>query len=101
MTKERFVEFLEDFVFEKYENHLIVLDNAGSHKNQYVKNSIEESNNKYLFSVPYNPKTNGCIEMFFNQLKHYMKLSTRKTLTFNKIRKSVENSIKKIKKKKL
>ena len=98
MTKERFVDFLEDFVFGKYTNHLIVLDNAGSHKNNYVKNAIEESDNKYLFSVPYNPKTNGCIEMFFNQMKHYMKLSTRKTLTFNKIKKSVERSIKKIKK---
>ena len=98
MTKERFVEFLENFIFGKYTNHLIILDNAGSHKNNYVKNAIEESDNKYLFSVPYNPKTNGCIEMFFNQMKHYMKLSTRKTLTFDKIKKSVERSIKKIKK---
>ena len=32
MTKERFVEFLEDFIFGKYTNHLIILDNDGSHQ---------------------------------------------------------------------
>lgn len=29
MTKVRLVEFLEEFVFDKYKNHLIILDNAG------------------------------------------------------------------------
>jgi hypothetical protein len=47
MTKERFVEFLEKFVFNKYKKHLIILDNAGSHNNEYVKNAIIESGNKY------------------------------------------------------
>lgn len=64
MTKERLVEFLEEFVFEKYKNHLIILDNAGSHRNNYVKDAITESENNYLFSVPYTPKTN-VVEMFF------------------------------------
>jgi hypothetical protein len=31
MTKERFVEFLETNIFNKYKNHLIILDNAGSY----------------------------------------------------------------------
>ena len=31
MTKERFVEFLEENIFNKYENYLIILDNAGSY----------------------------------------------------------------------
>ena len=31
MTKERFVEFLEANIFNKYKNHLIILDNVGSH----------------------------------------------------------------------
>lgn len=31
MTKERFVEFLEENKFNKYKNHLIILDNAGSY----------------------------------------------------------------------
>ena len=35
MTKERFVEFLEANIFNKYKNHLIILDNAGSHYKQW------------------------------------------------------------------
>lgn len=31
MTKERLVEFFEEFIFPHYKNHLIILDNAGSH----------------------------------------------------------------------
>jgi hypothetical protein len=53
MTKERFIEFLEVNIFNKYKNHLIILDNAGSHNNEYVKQAIINSGNKYLFSLPY------------------------------------------------
>ena len=95
MTKERLVEFLEEFVFRKYKNHLIVLDNAGSHRNNYVKDAITENNNKYLFSVPYTPKTNP-IEMFFNQIKHYLKLN-KKVLKFDDLKKEVTKAIKKVK----
>ena len=56
MTKERLVEFMEKFIFNKYKNYLIVLDNAGSHKNNYVQDAIINSGNNYLFSVPYKPK---------------------------------------------
>jgi ATP-dependent RNA circularization protein (DNA/RNA ligase family) len=51
MTTERFVEFLEANIFNKYKNHLIILDNAGSHNNEYVKQAIINSGNKYLFFV--------------------------------------------------
>lgn len=57
MTKERFVDFIKCFIFNKYKNHLIILDNTGSHKNNFVKNTIIESNNNYLFSDHYTPKT--------------------------------------------
>ena len=50
MTKDRLVEFLKENVFGKYKDNLIVLDNAGSHRNEYVKQAIIESGNKYLFS---------------------------------------------------
>ena len=76
MTKERFVEFLEENIFNKYKNHLIILDNAGSHNNEYVKQSIINSGNKYIFTIPYTPKTN-CIENWFNQIKHYLKLNKK------------------------
>jgi hypothetical protein len=32
MTKERLDEFLEEFVFDRYKNNLIILDNVDRHK---------------------------------------------------------------------
>ena len=96
MTKERLVEFLENNVFNKYKNHLIILDNAGSHNNEYVKSKIINSGNKYLFSVPYSPVTNA-IEMYFNQIKHSLKLN-KSTLKFNELEQEVKNAIYKVKK---
>jgi hypothetical protein len=65
MTKEKFVDFLKENIFEKYKNNLIILDNAGSHNNEYVKNAIIENRNHFLFTLPYTPKIN-CIEGYFN-----------------------------------
>ena len=48
------------------------MDNAGSHRNNLVRNSISDSGNKFLFSVPYTPKTNGAVEAFFNQIKQHL-----------------------------
>jgi hypothetical protein len=96
MTKERLVDFLENNVFNKYKNHLIILDNAGSHNNEYVKSKIINSGNKYLFSLPYSPITNA-IEMYFNQIKHSLKLN-KSTLKFNELKQEVKNAIYKVKK---
>ena len=96
MTKERLVEFMNTFIFNKYKNHLIILDNAGSHKNNFVKDAITNSGNKYLFSVPYTPKTNA-IENMFNQLKYYLKLN-KKVLKFNEIKREIKKAFTKIKK---
>lgn len=68
----------------------------GSHKNDYVKDAIIKSGNKYLFSVPYTPKTNP-IEMFFNQIKHYLKLN-KKILKFNELKEETKKAIDKVKK---
>jgi len=72
MNKERLVEFMKECIFRKYKDHLIVMDNAGGHRNNYVWDAITESGNQYLHSVPYTPVTNP-IEAFFNQVKHYLK----------------------------
>ena len=77
--------------------YLLVLDNARAHNNNLVKQEIIDSGNKYLFTVPYTPKTNS-IEMFFNQIKHYLKLN-RRVLKFKELEKEVKNAIKKVKKK--
>ena len=93
-TKERFVDFLQSYIFQKYKNHLLVLDNARAHNNNLVKQAIIDSGDKYLFTVPYTPKTNA-IEMWFNQIKHTLKLN-KKVLKFNELKLEVKKSIKKV-----
>ena len=95
MTKERLQEFLNTFITGKYKNNLVILDNAGSHNNELIRNTIINSGNKYLFSVPYTPKTNP-IEGFFNQIKYYLKLN-RKILKFNELEGEIKNAIEKVK----
>jgi transposase len=96
MKKIRFVDFLKLNIFNKYKNHLIVLDNAGSHNNDYVKQAIIKSGNKYLFLIPYNPDLNP-IEQWFSQIKHYLKLN-KKVLKYDELKKEIINTIKKVKK---
>lgn len=94
MTKERFVAFLEQTIFNKYKNHLIVLDNAGSHNNEYVKQAITKSGNKYLYLIPYNPQLNP-IENWFSQIKHYLKLN-KKVLKYEELKNEIINAIKQV-----
>ena len=82
--KERLVGFLEKFIFGKYKNHLI-------------KNAIINSGNKYLFSIPYTPHTNGAIDAYFNQIKHYLKLN-KKFLKYNELKLEIKKAIQKVKK---
>ena len=95
MTKERLLEFLQEHIFPKYKNNLIILDNAGSHNNELIKNAIIESGNDYLFSVPYTPKTNT-IEQYFNQIKTYLK-KHRNVENFNKLKINVNKAIDRVK----
>ena len=95
ITKERLNAFLQDFIYNKYKNNLIILDNAGSHHNNLITESIEKSNNKYLFSIVYTPKTNLPIEACFNQIKHYLKLN-KKVLKYNELEIEVKNAINKV-----
>ena len=46
------------------------MDNGGAHKKECVKTTIQETNNKLLYLVPYRPKTNA-IESWFSQFKHF------------------------------
>ena len=94
MTKERLVQFLNKFVFEKYKSNLIILDNAGSHSNEYVKKAIRKSGNAYLYSVPYTPQTNA-IECFFSQLKSYLKLNP-KVNRFPELKEEIKRAIDKV-----
>ena len=66
------LEFYTDVIKDKYKNHLIIMDNAVIHKSKIIRETIEDSKNTLLYSVPYHPETNS-IEEFFSQLKHYIK----------------------------
>ena len=66
MDSNRLIEFLNKFLSEQ-KNKLIILDNASSHKNRLVQNTITK-NNSLLYSVPYQHGTQA-IEGFFNVLK--------------------------------
>ena len=96
MTKERLKEFIDKFIKGKYKNNLIILDNAGSHNNNLIKDTIKDTGNNYLYSIPYTPNTNGTIEASFNQVKHYLKLN-KKVLKFNELKKEVKKAIENIK----
>ena len=84
------IEFYDNYIKNKYENHLIIMDNAVIHKSKIIKNIIENSNNELLYSVPYHPETNA-IEEFFSQLKHYIKKESPNT--YNDIDKVIKDTI--------
>ena len=54
------------------------MDNAVIHKSKIIRETIENSKNELLYSVPYHPETNS-IEEFFSQLKHYIKKESPNT----------------------
>ena len=76
MTAIRMIEFINKFINNKFKKYLIIMDNGGAHKHKDIKTSVEKSQNKLLYSVPYRPKTNA-IESWFNQFKYYYKLDNK------------------------
>jgi transposase len=96
MTKDRLLEFLEKYIFPKYKDHLIILDNAGSHNNELIKNAITKSGNHYLFAVPYTPRSNLPIEAYFNQIKTYLK-KNRNVENYQQLENNVNKAIGKVK----
>ena len=90
------MDFLQNHIFQKYKNYLLVLYNARAPNNNLVKQAIIDSSNIYLFTVPYTPKTNT-IKMWFNQIKHSLKLN-KKILKFNELKLEVKKPIRKVKK---
>ena len=64
----KFNNFYNDFIKNKYKNHLLILDNARFHKSKDVVDNIKNSQNQIIYTIPYNPSCNP-IENFFSQLK--------------------------------
>jgi transposase len=90
LTKEHIVDFYNQYIKDRYKNHLIIMDNARIHKAKIIREVIEESKNELLYSVPYHPETNA-IEEFFSQLKHYIKKQSPQT--YQDIHKTIGNVI--------
>ena len=67
----------------KYNNKLIILDNASCRRNEKVKDVINR-HNKLLHSVVYQHYTN-CIENYFSILKNYLCFSSNTHISNQKI----------------
>ncbi len=57
IDSERLMIFLNEYIINKYNNNLIILDNASCHRNNDVKNLVNK-NNELLHSIPYQHFTN-------------------------------------------
>ena len=75
---QNIIDFYNEVIKDKYKDHLIIMDNTVIHKSKIVRQTIEESGNHLLYSVPYHPEINA-IEEFFSQLKHYIKKESPNT----------------------
>ena len=96
MTGDRMSYFINKFIKNKYKNFLIIMDNGGAHKKNCVKETIQETNNHLLYSVPYHLKTNA-IKSWFSQFKHYFK-HDETGIYFQELTKAVKKAIQKIQK---
>lgn len=84
---ERMRDFVVKHIQHKHRGKLIIMDNAGAHKKDIVKEAVAMSGNILLYSVPYSPKTNA-IEMVFSELKHH--LSTGDTRSFEELKTAIQ-----------
>jgi hypothetical protein len=68
----KFNDFYNEFIKDKYKNNLLILDNANFHRSKIVKENIQNSNNKIIYSLPYNPACNPnfILILLNNESKH-------------------------------
>ena len=90
INSERLIDFINTNI--KGKNKLIIMDNASSHRNSKVKEIVTQNNN-LLYSVPYQPYTNG-IENFFSILKSHLRKI--KATNFKTLEKNIKNVLKNI-----
>jgi transposase len=87
----KFSKFYDDFIKNKYEDNLIILDNARFHKSKDVVDNITKSKNKIIYSLVYNPQCNP-IENLFSQLKNHVK--NKSPDNYEELKKTIDNIIK-------
>jgi transposase-like protein len=91
IDKNKFNDFYNKYIKNKYKDHLIILDNAKFHKAKEVVDNIEKDN-KIIYSIPYNPQCNP-IENLFSQLKSHIKNYSPDT--YDELKKKVKYIFKK------
>ena len=89
INSERLKDFIAEHITANYEGNLVIMDNAGFHKTQDVKQEIQKRNG-FLYSIPYYPRSNP-IENFFSKLKYYIK--KKSPLTYQQINNTIEDAI--------
>lgn len=68
IDSERLQKFINKFITNKFKHKLVILDNASSHRNQIVKDTIKNSKNELLYSVPYQHYTNSVLKSKLRKL---------------------------------
>ena len=91
-----FKQYVDNKKKEEYENKLIILDNASSHRNEKIKELINKKN-ILLYSIPYQHFTNS-IENYFSMLKS--RLQKLDGLTHAELKENITKTIKSIPKEK-
>jgi len=87
----KFNEFYNKFIKDKYKINLIIMDNAKFHKTSQVKDNIEKTKNRPIYILPYNAKLNS-IENLFSQIKNYVKDISPST--YEELKITIDNIIK-------
>jgi transposase/transposase-like protein len=93
VTGERLDEFIKKYISDKYKKKLIIMDNAGAHKKDFIKETIQKDTNTLLYSIPYHPRANA-IENVFSELKHH--LSSGTTRTYDELEKEIKRIFDKV-----
>lgn len=89
---KKFNEFYNEYIKGKYQNNLIVMDNAKFHKSKETVENITKSKNKILNILPYNSQLNP-IENLFSQLKNHVR--NKSPDNFEELKQTIDRIIKK------
>jgi transposase len=86
-----FHKFLTDSILPNIENSIILMDNVRFHHSKIVKDCIQETTNKILYNIAYNPDTNP-IENCFSIIKKVV--GNKDPTTETQLIKEIVNSFK-------
>ena len=84
-----FYNFLKNSILPNIKNGIILMDNVRFHHSKIIKDSINETTNKILYNIAYNPDTNP-IENCFSIIKKVV--GNKEPNTENKLVKEIVNS---------